>query len=86
MTNRRMMDYGETDNDDTKKTIIYINKNEAEYEIQELVSIPVPADKTDKNHDVIGRYKAFQISRRDAEDDLYDLRCKEKQKQEENLP
>ena len=50
------------------------------------MSIPVPADKTDKKHDVIGRYKAFQISRRDAEDDLYDLRCNEKQKQEANLP
>ena len=69
MTNRRMMDYGETDNDDTKHAIIEFNK-ETEDEIQELVSITVPEDKTDKKHDGIRRYKALQTSFRDAENEL----------------
>ena len=53
-----MVDYDETDKDDTNTAIIQLNK-ETEDEIQELVGITVREDKEDTRHDVIRRYKAF---------------------------
>ena len=55
-----------------KKAVLELNK-EAEDELADLVNIKVPEVNKHKKHDIIKQFKAFRISHRDAESDMYDI-------------
>ena len=55
-----------------KKAVLELKK-ETEDELADLVNIKVPEVNKHKKHDTIKQFKAFRITHRDAESDMYDI-------------